>query len=282
MWEFLKRILTDEKGVITILTLEDNDPANAETFEVKKTSVIWIMILVFIFSLGVVSLLYTLTPLSAIHQQQSDSAFRNEVIEISERVAALQDSLQARDYQLNDLKNFIRNVPDTTFKIQPGVTEAMRYPGQDFSTSAIEIPSFEMLSRYNIMYNASEMSDLGFNPSIPINGRFTQGYSAELRHYGIDISAVQGTQFRAIEEGIVLYTEWTINFGYVVVLQHNEGFVSVYKHGASLAKQQGDVVLKGSILGTIGDSGVLSSGSHLHVEIWENGMPIDPLFFIDL
>lgn len=282
MWEFLKRILTDDKGVVTLLTLEDNDPGKAETFVVKKSSVIWSMIIVLTFSLGVVSLFYFITPLSTIHQQQMDAAFRSEVIEISERVAALQDSLRARDIQLNDLKNFVRNVPDTTFNVQSGGRVTTRYPDQSVSASRIEIPSYEMLSRYTMMDNTSVRNDSGFNPAIPMNGRLTQGFSPDRGHFGIDLSADEGTQFRAIEEGVVLYTEWTINYGYVIILQHNGGYLSVYKHAASLVKEQGDVALKGSLLGNIGNSGVLSSGSHLHIEIWENGMPSDPLFFIDL
>lgn len=282
MWEFLKRILTDDKGIVTLLTLEDNDPGRAETFVVKKSSVIWSMIIVVTFSLGVVSLFYFLTPLSTIHQQQMDAAFRSEVIEISERVAALQDSLRARDVQLNDLKNFVRNVPDTTFNVLSGTRGTARYSDQSMSASSIEIPSYEMLSRYKIMNNTSIGSNSGFNPAVPMKGRLTQGYSADRGHFGIDISADEGTQFRAVEEGVVLYTEWTINYGYVIILQHNSGYASVYKHAASLVKDQGDVALKGSLLGNIGNSGVLSSGSHLHIEIWENGMPSDPLFFIDL
>jgi murein DD-endopeptidase MepM/ murein hydrolase activator NlpD len=211
-----------------------------------------------------------------------DAAFRSEVIEISERVAALQDSLRARDIQLNDLKNFVRNVPDTTFNVQSGGRVTTRYPDQSVSASRIEIPSYEMLSRYTMMDNTSVRNDSGFNPAIPMNGRLTQGFSPDRGHFGIDLSADEGTQFRAIEEGVVLYTEWTINYGYVIILQHNGGYLSVYKHAASLVKEQGDVALKGSLLGNIGNSGVLSSGSHLHIEIWENGMPSDPLFFIDL
>lgn len=282
MWEFLKRILTDEKGVVTLLTLEDNDPGKAETFVVKKSSVIWAVIIVLAFSLGIVSLFYFLTPLSTIHQQQMDAAFRSEVIEISERVAALQDSLRARDVQLNDLKNFVRNVPDTTFNVLPGAGNTVLYPGRSSVVSGIEIPSYEMLSRYDIAYNASETGGTDFNPTVPINGMLSQGYTADRRHYGTDISADEGTPFRSVEDGVVLYTEWTINYGYVIVVQHNAGYVSVYKHAASLLKKQGDVVLKGSILGNIGNSGVLSSGAHLHIEIWNKGMPVDPLFYIAL
>lgn len=282
MWEFLKRVLTDKKGVVTLLTLEDNDPANAETFVVKKSSLILAIITFLVFSLGIVSLFYFLTPISTIYQQQVDSAFRSEVIEISERVTALQDSLRARDIQLNDLKKFVRNVPDTTFNVLSGIKSTTRFPGRSGSASNIEIHSYEMLSRYKIIQNASESRDIGFKPIVPINGRLTQGYSADRGHYGVDISADQGTGFRAIEEGVVLYAEWTINFGYVIVVQHEGGYVSVYKHASSVIKKQGDVLLKGSILGKIGNSGVLSSGSHLHLEIWENGMPSDPLFFISL
>jgi murein DD-endopeptidase MepM/ murein hydrolase activator NlpD len=282
MWEFLKRILTDQRGEVTLLTLEDNDPGSAETFVIKKSSVIWTILIVLIFSLSIVSLFYFLTPLSTIHQQQMDAAFRSEVIEISKRVTALQDSLLARDVQLNDLKNFVRDVPDTTFSNLSGGAGAIRYPGQNSAVSTVDIPSFEMLSRYEIMNFTSESNEGEFYPISPIEGSLTQEYSADRGHYGIDISADEGTQFRAVADGVILYVEWTINFGYVMVVQHEGGIASVYKHAATVGKEQGDVVLKGGILGRIGDSGVLSSGSHLHLEIWENGMPKDPLFFITL
>lgn len=282
MWEFLKRILTDQKGEVTLLTLEDNDPGSTETFVIKKSSVIWAIVIVLVVSLAVVSIFYFFTPLSTIHQQQMDNAFRSEVIEISERVAALQDSLLARDVQLNDLKNFVRNVPDTTFTDLSVSSGSIRYPGQNSASSAIEIPSYEMLSQYDIMNFTSGDSVGNFFPASPIEGSLTQGYSADRGHYGIDISADSGTQFRSVAEGVILSVEWTINFGYVILVQHEGGITSVYKHAEAVDKDQGDVVLKGGILGRIGDSGVLSSGSHLHLEIWENGMPKDPLFFITL
>lgn len=282
MWEFIKRILTDQKGEVTLLTLEDNDPGSTETFVIRKSSLLWAILIVLVTSLATVSLLYFLTPLSTIHQQQMDAAFRSEVIEISERVTALQDSLQARDVQLNDLKNFVRDVPDTTFSNISGVAGTTRYPGQSSALSSVEVPAYEMLSRYEIGNYASESNVSGFHPVSPIEGLLTQGYSAERGHFGIDISANEGTPFRAVDDGVVLYTEWTINFGYVTVVQHDGGLISVYKHAASVIKDQGDVILKGTVIGNIGDSGVLSSGSHLHLEIWENGIPKDPLFYIAL
>lgn len=280
MWKFLKRILTDHKGEVTLLTLEDNDPGSTETFVIKKSSLIWSIIIVLVISLATVSLFYFLTPLSTIHQQQMDVEFRSEMIEISERVSALQDSLHARDVQLNDLKNFVRNVPDTTFTNTADASVEIRYPGQESATSIIEVPSYEMISRYDIMNNVSEDRDSGFYPVTPIEGALSQSYSAERGHYGVDISAAEGTSFRAVAGGVILYINWTINFGYVTAVQHEDGIVSVYKHAASVIKKQGDVILKGSVIGSIGNSGVLSSGSHLHLEIWENGIPKDPLFYI--
>jgi murein DD-endopeptidase MepM/ murein hydrolase activator NlpD len=64
-------------------------------------------------------------------------------------------------------------------------------------------------------------------------------------------------------------------------LQHSGGVTSVYKHGSSLLKQQGDYVLKGDVLGTVADTGVLSSGSHLHLEIWKNGIPQNPVMYLN-
>jgi murein DD-endopeptidase MepM/ murein hydrolase activator NlpD len=139
--------------------------------------------------------------------------------------------------------------------------------------------AYEMLSQNEIIHSGI----MGGAPDFPAKCRCREHYlrvTARKGHFGIDIAARPGTEFRALADGTVYDEGWTINYGYVIYVQHAGGIMSVYKHGARLSKQKGDFVLKGDILGVIGDSGVMSSGSHLHLEIWKNGVPQNPIMYL--
>ena len=78
------------------------------------------------------------------------------------------------------------------------------------------------------------------------------------------------------ENGMVVQSDWTWNFGHVVVIQHQEGYLSVYKHLTSTKKKQGDYISRGDVIGTSGDAGLISTGPHLHFELWKDGLPLNP------
>ncbi|MGF1671427.1 MAG: M23 family metallopeptidase, partial [Balneolaceae bacterium] len=183
--------------------------------------------------------------------------------------------------QLSNLREVIKSASDTTFSTDARIFSI----GNEFErgTEAVEfknIRSFEMLSTNEIISSSMLSGSPQFPTPFPVKGTLSQTFSAEAGHYGIDIAARPGTIFTALADGAVINAVWTVNFGYVIYLQHPQGLVSVYKHGASINKKEGDIVLKGDLLGTIGDKGVLSSGSHLHLEIWKDGVPQDPLMYL--
>lgn len=115
----------------------------------------------------------------------------------------------------------------------------------------------------------------------PITGSITQEFNSTNKHFAIDISQKIGTPVKAIEDGRVIFSEWTIETGYVLIIEHGTGFISVYKHNGVLLKQQGDFVKSGEVISTVGSTGELTTGSHLHFELWYNGYPVNPLNYID-
>ena len=115
----------------------------------------------------------------------------------------------------------------------------------------------------------------------PITGSITQEFNSVNKHFAIDISQKIGTPVKAIEDGRVIFSEWTIETGYVLIIEHGTGFISVYKHNGVLLKQQGDFVKSGEAIATVGSTGELTTGSHLHFELWYNGYPVNPLNYID-
>ena len=82
-------------------------------------------------------------------------------------------------------------------------------------------------------------------------------------------------------KGTVIYAGFDANFGYVILIQHTNGFTSVYKHNALLLKKEGEEVNSGDVIALVGNTGSLSTGEHLHFELWYKGKPVDPCDYIN-
>ncbi len=115
----------------------------------------------------------------------------------------------------------------------------------------------------------------------PVGGTITQEYNPQKKHYAVDVVAVTNTPVKAVADGMVIFSEWTADTGYVIILEHKDGLLSVYKHNGSLNKHQGEMVRAGEVIASVGNTGELTTGPHLHFELWNNGGPVNPLDFID-
>jgi murein DD-endopeptidase MepM/ murein hydrolase activator NlpD len=110
----------------------------------------------------------------------------------------------------------------------------------------------------------------------PLKGIVTNEFNPLENHYGIDIVAPENEVVKATLDGIVLISSWTIETGHVIVLQHQQNYVSVYKHNAVLFKKEGAYVRAGEPIAIVGESGEYSTGPHLHFELWHNGNALNP------
>ena len=115
----------------------------------------------------------------------------------------------------------------------------------------------------------------------PLTGSISQLFNINEKHYAIDIVAQTGTPVKAVADGTVILAEWTAETGYVITIQHTNEFISVYKHNGTLLKQQGDIVKSGEAIASVGSTGELTTGPHLHFELWNNGFPVNPTDYID-
>ncbi|MFO7847263.1 MAG: M23 family metallopeptidase [Balneolaceae bacterium] len=280
MWDFIKKIFSEREGDVTVVVLDDQDPDGSSSFKLAAKDIVKITLFVVILSVIITTVIFFATPLGSLYQHQQDASLRDEALAISERLVTLQDSLEARDRQLRDMQQVLQSVPDTSFQIiSPGddSQESHRQIENDFPF----LNAYDMLSQNEIIFSEALERAPDFPATLPIEGSLSQNYDSENRHFGIDIAAGEGTPFKSIADGVVVYAEWTLNYGFVIQLQHSNGINSVYKHASNLLKQQGDYVLKGDVLGTVADTGVLSSGSHLHLEIWRNGIPQNPIMYLN-
>jgi murein DD-endopeptidase MepM/ murein hydrolase activator NlpD len=119
-----------------------------------------------------------------------------------------------------------------------------------------------------------------FPAILPARGYITRGFGSEANHYGLDIAAKTGSIVSAAADGTVLFAGWTPDDGYLMVLVHAGGFVTIYKHNQSLLRPANARVRRGDPIALLGDSGRTSLGPHLHFEIWKDGSPVDPSLYV--
>ena len=132
-------------------------------------------------------------------------------------------------------------------------------------------------------YNAFDLQGERFTTVLfpPVKGGLSSGFDYESKHYGVDIAMPENSPVHSISEGIVVFAEWTSETGFVIILEHLNGLTSIYKHNSSIIKTQGDRIETGEIIAFTGNTGSLTTGPHLHFELWYRGEPVDPESYIE-
>lgn len=133
--------------------------------------------------------------------------------------------------------------------------------------------------RYNLFNPATAAVTNTLFP--PVKGTITESYNVDTKHYAVDIAVVRDEPVKAAADGTVIFSEWTADTGYVIILEHAGNLISVYKHNATLNKEQGDLVKAGEVIATVGSTGTLSTGPHLHFELWSGGYSVNPTNYIN-
>ena len=150
------------------------------------------------------------------------------------------------------------------------------YPSKADSILRIKVDNED---KYNLFESATSVKNFVFLP--PLKGIISSGYDVNIQHYAVDIAVSAGTPVKAVADGRVVLASWTSDSGFVVIIDHGNQMLSVYKHNEVLTKEQGDFVKSQEVIARSGSSGELSTGPHLHFELWSDGNPIDPTNFIN-
>lgn len=113
----------------------------------------------------------------------------------------------------------------------------------------------------------------------PLKGVVSQGYDPAIHPY-IDITAPAGSVVKAALDGTVIFAGWSDDAGHTIQIQHDGDIVSIYKHNEKLLKKTGDKVAAGAPIALVGNTGELTTGTHLHFELWHKGETVDPTKYI--
>jgi murein DD-endopeptidase MepM/ murein hydrolase activator NlpD len=132
--------------------------------------------------------------------------------------------------------------------------------------------------KYNVIEGATARTNFVFYP--PVQGTISSGYDKDIKHFAVDVVAPMNTPVKSAADGTVIFSGWTAETGFTILIEHSYGLITVYKHVQSLSKEQNDQVLAGEVIASVGNTGELTTGPHLHFELWSDGTPLDPTNFI--
>lgn len=234
--------------------------------------------------IGLTTLLIAFTPLREYIPGYSSTKLKKQATDLTYETDSLVRVLNNTNRYLDnirlvlkgDIENNVINRDSlrAQFKLDP--TSVDLTPIKQDSLLRAEVA---LEDKYNLFERSGLKTDFVLFP--PVSGTLTQKFDPEKRHFAVDVVAPRETPVKATANGMVIFAEWTADTGHVIILEHENGLISVYKHNGSLNKSQGDIVRVGEVIAAVGNTGELTTGPHLHFEIWQNGTPINPLDFID-
>lgn len=219
-----------------------------------------------------------------IHQKQ-------ELYHLNKTVDSLLQNAKMDNLYLTNIKRIIGN-KDIKEKYTPPKSLPISYNtivDKRSKQDSLLRAEFENQTRFNLIPSESDGTSLmsgrmliqDQNFFTPLNGIITAKFDPQEKHYGIDIVSSHNEAIKSVLDGTVILSTWTPETGYVIVVQHSGNLISVYKHCATLLKQEGDLVKAGDPIAIAGNSGEMTTGPHLHFELWYNGNPVNPTDYIN-
>lgn len=277
------KIFTKLRNKYRLVILNDDTFEEKLSFKLSRLNVFVVSGLSGILLILGTTLLIAFTPLREYIPGYSSTKLKRNAL----RLARVTDSIESQLHYNNLYLENIRGIVNGKAPLDLGdslVIDSIDEANLEFSPSqedSILRKLVEEEERFNVPVKAQDRLKLeSLNFFSPIKGLITNTFKPEENHLGVDVVAKENEVIKSAQDGRVIFSEWTAETGYVIIVQHPEKFISVYKHNSALLKSQGEEVSSGEPIAIIGNSGDLSSGPHLHFELWFNGYAVDPEEYI--
>lgn len=262
---------------------------NEDTFEeryaikLNRLNVFVITALSAVFLVGFTTLLIAYTPLREYIPGYSSTSLKKKATVLTYKADSLQQQILINEKYYASIKKVLTgDVTEVDFN-RDSIIEAAKaedikdiFPNKEDSLLRAKADKED---KYNLFDSETNSSNFVLFP--PLSGTISEGYNLEEKHYAVDVVVAENTPVKSTADGTVIFSEWTVSTGYVVIIEHNNELISIYKHNGSITKEQGDIVKAGEVIAMSGNTGSLSTGPHLHFELWSKGYPINPTNFID-
>ena len=259
--------------------------SSEDTFEERlafKASKINVFVLMLVYSVILISFTISIvffTQLRELVPGYSSSDLLNRAIYLTQKTDSLERQIELNNKFYKSIEDVLSGKTDEFIErdnipIDSSLNDKNLFSISPNSEDSILRNYVDSQDKFNLTKNELVIENKMFFS--PIKGDITQTFNFEENHFAIDIAADIGTPVKSILDGKILFSEWSVDTGHVIIVDHGDNIVSVYKHNSKSLKEQNDFVQAGEVIAYSGNQGSLSSGPHLHFELWKNGTPIDP------
>jgi murein DD-endopeptidase MepM/ murein hydrolase activator NlpD len=281
-----RKLFQQLKNKYRLVIMNEQTFEERASFNLRPLNVFVTTGIVIILLMTLTTFIIAFTPLREYIPGYADVKMQRKVYTLAMKADSMEKALNARDLYIQNISNIVNGtmtgMADDSKRTQGAKFDTIRSLKKSAEDSVLrkEIESQDQyaLGVRNQSAFANNMSGFLFFP--PVKGTVTNRFDPVSKHFGIDIVANANEAVKATLDGTVLVANFTSETGYVIAIQHSNNLISFYKHNSSLLKKAGDFVKAGDVIAIIGNSGELSSGPHLHFELWSNGTALDPQKYI--
>lgn len=279
-----KTLLTKLKTPYRLIILNNETLEEQTSFNLSLLNLYMLICTIGLISGLIVLSLIIFTPLKTYIPGYADYTQTGEFIEMNKKIRELSQELEAQIVFTDAIHRLLTGRHETESDVR--FAEAAEF--SDEPIIAERIPEDEELRRevdlreslvFNGLLTNEPVYDLHFFP--PIKGFVSMGFDPAIRHFGVDVIAPKGSPVKAIMDGVVFSSDWTLETGNSIGILHRGNILSFYKHNAYSLKEPGDRVSAGDVIAIIGNTGTHTDGPHLHFELWLDGQAVNPETYIN-
>ena len=279
------KILKKLKNKYRLVILNDSSFEEKFSYRLSPLNIVTLVTSFAVLIILLVSVIIIFTPLREYIPGYTDVNLRRDLTKMVMRSDSLELELRRNSRYLENISIILRG--ETPIEDSSNV-ESIAQPANNETYKRVKEDSLlrdyvEREDTYSL--DASENKKIESKDKLyfftPLKGSITEAFEPSKDHFGVDIVAPKDEAIKATLDGTVIFAEWTVETGYVIQLQHDNNITSIYKHNSVLLKKAGEQVKAGEAIAIVGNSGELSSGPHLHFELWQEGSPINPMDYIN-
>ena len=232
---------------------------------------------------GLTALLLFYSPLKKLMPGYVSPEVRRQIVETSLRIDSLHEAVQRHQLYVMNIQDILRG--EVRVDSVSTIDSLTIFRSEDLMERTEREKEFarkyEEAEKYNLTSQAlrkGNVEKLHFLP--PMRGMLADGFNPGELHFGVDVVATNDKNVCAVLDGTVLMSGYTANNGYVIVVQHVDNLVTVYKHLSSTHKRESVKVKAGEVLGVADEQDKNTVNPYLHFELWHKGVALDPTQYI--
>ncbi len=263
-----------------------NDDTFEERFSLKlnRLNVFVVTTVAAILLVGLTTVIIAFSPLRELIPGYSSTKVKRATATLLQRTDSLETAIALNKQQFDRIQQVLSgNITaqeyeriDSIAKVETANQDEIIDPIPQDSILREEVARED---QFNLMEGAVARTNFVF--FTPVTGNISSVYDPDKEHFAVDVTAPVGTPVKAAAAGTVIFAGFTTDTGYTIIVEHPYGLITAYKHLGDILTTQNDQVLAGEVLGSVGNTGELTNGPHLHFELWSDGYPLDPTNFIN-